>query len=79
MIWENKDSIGHLDEDMYDVVLKESKQAGLKAPHHVYARYQVYQSQNVRFYQIPDRILMHLGFNEFSDSFNNDQSEDSDD
>lgn len=79
VIWENSDSVGHLDEDMYDIVLKESKQAGLKAPHHVYARYQVYQSQNVRFYQIPDRILMHLGFNEFSDSFNNDQSEESDD
>lgn len=79
VIWESDDSVGHLDEDMYDIVLKESKQAGLKAPHHVYARYQVYQSQNVRFYQIPDRILMHLGFNEFSDPFNNDQSEESDD
>ncbi|GAB2555989.1 site-specific DNA-methyltransferase [Spirosoma aerophilum] len=79
VIWENKDSVGHLDEDMYDIVLKESKLAGLKAPHHVYARYQVYQSQNVRFYQIPDRILMHLGFNEFSDPYNNDQSEESND
>jgi adenine-specific DNA-methyltransferase len=71
VIWEGNDEVGQLDEDTYDVVLAESRKAGLKHPHHVYARYQVYQSQNVRFYQIPDRILMHLGFNEFSDPYNN--------
>ncbi|MFD2607937.1 site-specific DNA-methyltransferase [Deinococcus taklimakanensis] len=71
MIWEDKDTVGQLDEDTYDQVLAESRKAGLKAPHHVYARYEIYQSTNVRFYQIPDRILMHLGFNEFSDAYNN--------
>lgn len=71
MIWESADAVGHLDEDTYDLVLEESRRAGLKAPHHIYARYEIYQSGNVRFYQIPDRILMHLGFNEFSDSYNN--------
>jgi adenine-specific DNA-methyltransferase len=71
VIWEGNEEVGQLDDDTYDVVLAESCAAGLKSPHHVYARYQVYQSQNVRFYQIPDRILMHLGFNEFSDPYNN--------
>jgi len=71
VIWEGNEEVGQLDEDTYDMVLAESRAAGLKSPHHVYARYQVYQSQNVRFYQIPDRILMHLGFNEFSDPYNN--------
>lgn len=76
MIWEGAEAVGQLDEDSYDIVLEESKKAGLKAPHHIYARYEILQSTNVRFYQIPDRILMHLGFNEFSDSFNNeDESE----
>jgi len=71
VIWEGNDEVGQLDDETYDKVLAESRAAGLKSPHHVYARYQVYQSQNVRFYQIPDRILMHLGFNEFSDPYNN--------
>lgn len=79
VIWEGGESVGQLDEDTYDVVLKESKQAGLKPPHHVYARYQVYRSENVRFYQIPDRILMHLGFNEFNDAYNNESAEENDD
>lgn len=74
VIWEGDEQVGQLDDDTYDVVLAESRKAGLKHPHHVYARYQVYQSQNVRFYQIPDRILMHLGFNEFSDPYNNSTS-----
>ncbi|MXV21850.1 site-specific DNA-methyltransferase [Deinococcus xianganensis] len=76
MIWEDKDTVGQLDEDTYDLVLSESRRAGLKAPHHVYARYEIYQSGNVKFYQIPDRILMHLGFNEFSDTYNNPEGND---
>lgn len=71
VIWEGNEEVGQLDDDTYDMVLAESRAAGLKSPHHVYARYQLYQSQNVRFYQIPDRILMHLGFNEFTDPYNN--------
>ena len=29
-------------------------------PYHVYARYEVYQSRNVQFWKIPDKILAHL-------------------
>lgn len=70
VIWGHGDAVGQLDEDIYDIVLEESRRAGLKAPHHVYARYEIFQSDNVRFYQIPDRILAHLGFNEFSEPYN---------
>jgi adenine-specific DNA-methyltransferase len=51
-------------------VLQEAKRAGLKAPYHVYARYEDYQSRNVDFNKIPDKILAHLGLNENTDSFN---------
>lgn len=70
IIWPGNGPIGQLDVDTYRVVLEEGKKAGLKPPYHVYARYEVYQSKNVYFYKIPDRILAHLGLNENTDRFN---------
>jgi len=70
IIWSGNGPVGQLDIETYRVVLEEGKRAGLKPPYHVYARYEVYQSKNVYFYKIPDKILTHLGFNENSDSYN---------
>jgi adenine-specific DNA-methyltransferase len=70
LIWNGSNAVGQLDVDNYNVVLQEGRKAGLKPPYHVYARYEVYQSQNVIFYKIPDKILAHLGLNESSDSYN---------
>lgn len=75
IIWDGDGPIGQLDSDSYRIVLQEGKKAGLKAPYHVYARYEVYQSKNVYFYKIPDKILAHLGLNESSDPYNDDQDE----
>lgn len=72
IIWDGDGPVGQLDMDTYRVVLQEGKKAGLKTPYHVYARYEVYQSSNVRFWKIPDRILAHLGLNETTDSYNED-------
>ena len=72
LIWNGGDKVGQLDENSYATVISEGKKAGLKQPYHVYARYELYQSRNVIFYKIPDRILAHLGLNESSDSFNED-------
>ena len=41
----------------------------------MYARYELYQSRNVRFYKIPDKILAHLGLNENSDPYNEENGE----
>jgi adenine-specific DNA-methyltransferase len=38
----------------------EAERAGLAQRYHVYARLYVFQTTNVVFYQIPDRILMDL-------------------
>jgi len=73
LIWNGSDAVGQLDVDNYNIVLQEARKAGLKSPYHVYARYEVYQSQNVIFYKIPDKILAHLGLNESSDRFNEDE------
>jgi adenine-specific DNA-methyltransferase len=70
IIWNNGGPVGQLDRDSYKLVLKDAEKAGLKPPYHVYARYEVYQSPNVQFWKIPDKILAHLGLNENSDRFN---------
>lgn len=70
LIWNGGNAVGQLDMENYNTVLQEGRRAGLKPPYHVYARYEVYQSQNVIFYKIPDKILAHLGLNESSDSYN---------
>jgi adenine-specific DNA-methyltransferase len=73
LIWNGGNAVGQLDVDNYNIVLQEGRKAALKPPYHVYARYEVYQSQNVIFYKIPDKILAHLGLNESSDSYNEEE------
>lgn len=73
IIWNGKDSVGELNQSTYMELLAEAKKEGVNTPFHVYARYQVYQTPKVRFYQIPDKVLMHLGLNENSDRYNNEE------
>ena len=78
IIWTNGGPVGQLDVTSYNRVLQDAKRSGLKPPYNVYARYEVYQSKNVRFYKIPDKILAHLGLNEHSDPYNQENGEDGD-
>ncbi|MCJ2113454.1 site-specific DNA-methyltransferase [Methylobacterium sp. E-025] len=64
LIWNNGGPVGSLDLDSYKLVSAEARKAGLKPPFHVYARYETFQTHNVRFWKIPDRILAHLGLDE---------------
>lgn len=73
IIWNGKDSVGELNQSTYMELLAEAKKEGVNTPFHVYARFQVYQTPKVRFYQIPDKVLMHLGLNENSDRYNNEE------
>ena len=75
LIWNGGNKVGQLDADHYAIVVQEAKKAGLKQPYHVYGRYEIYQSKNVIFYKIPDKILAHLGLNENSDKYNEDGDE----
>lgn len=70
LIWNGGNQVGQFDIDTYATVIQEGKKAGLKQPYHVYARYEIYQSKNITFWKIPDKILAHLGLNENSDRFN---------
>jgi adenine-specific DNA-methyltransferase len=73
IIWNGKDSVGELNQTTYMELLAEAKKEGVNTPFHVYARYQVYQTPKVKFYQIPDKVLLHLGLNENSDRYNNEE------
>lgn len=75
VIWNGGDTIGQLDQTSFATVVQEAKKANYKQPYHVYARYEIYQSRNVVFYKIPDKILAHLGLNENSDPFNEEGEE----
>ncbi|MBR0753544.1 site-specific DNA-methyltransferase [Bradyrhizobium jicamae] len=70
IIWDGEGPVGQLDRETYRDVLKDAEKAELKPPYHIYARYELYQSKNVQFWKIPDKILAHLGLNENSDRFN---------
>jgi adenine-specific DNA-methyltransferase len=61
LIWNG--TRGNIDftEETYEACAKEAKKAGLTARYHVYARLYRFQTSNVVFYQIPDRILMDFG------------------
>jgi adenine-specific DNA-methyltransferase len=61
LIWNGGSGNTDLTEDAYEACALEAKQAGLVSRYHVYARLYRYQTNNVVFYQIPDRILMDFG------------------
>ena len=74
LVWNGAPEPPVFAEDVYDAVVTEAAKAGLKPVYHVYARFNLYQSDDVRFYQIPDRILLDFGL-QLNDIFNNDSEE----
>ncbi|GGL63008.1 site-specific DNA-methyltransferase [Sporolactobacillus putidus] len=71
IIW-NGDKVGQLDIQTYKKIVEEASKEMLTTPYHVYARYEVFRTNSVKFYKVPDKILLHLGLNELNDSYNND-------
>lgn len=61
LIWNGTNNESHFTEDAYAACAAEAKKAGLAPRYHVYARLNRFQTGNVSFYQIPDRILMDFG------------------
>lgn len=72
LIWEGAGKSPVLDEHAYEEIVAEALAMNLAPVYHVYARFNLYQSDDVRFYQIPNRILMDFGLSEANDAFNND-------
>jgi adenine-specific DNA-methyltransferase len=70
LVWGGTSAPPVFTEDVYDAVVAEAIKAGLKPFYHVYARFNLFQSDDVHFYQIPDQILMDFGL-DLNDAFNN--------
>lgn len=71
LIWEGAGKAPVLDAKVYEDIVQEAINMDLAPRYHVYARFNLYQSDDVRFYQIPNRILMDFGLREAADAFNN--------
>jgi adenine-specific DNA-methyltransferase len=71
VVWNGPGNPAVLDRTAFREIVEEAKAAGLSAPYHVYARTTTYSGPNIEFYQIPDRILEKLGFNESVDAYSN--------
>lgn len=69
LVWEGPSKPSMLDQATYSAIAEEALAEGLHHPFHVYARRSVYNGPGVEFYQIPNRILEKLGFNEVFDAF----------
>jgi len=61
LIWSGREGNTDFTEEAYEACANEAKEAGLAPRYHVYARLYRFQTNNVVFYQIPDRILMDFG------------------
>jgi adenine-specific DNA-methyltransferase len=61
LIWNGTKGNTDFTEATYEGCAREAKKAGLAPRYHVYARLYRFQTSNVVFYQIPDRILMDFG------------------
>ncbi len=72
LIWDGPDQNTNFTEEVYDAIANEAKKVGLASVYHVYARLYVFQTENVRFYQIPERILADFGLNLSSEPLNED-------
>jgi adenine-specific DNA-methyltransferase len=61
LVWDGPDHNTDLTEDVYEACVDEGQRAGLKPTYHIYARLNLFSTDGVRFYQIPDRILADFG------------------
>jgi adenine-specific DNA-methyltransferase len=61
LVWSGAEGNTDFTEDIYVACAEEAKAAELAPRYHVYARLYRFQTKNVVFYPIPDRILMDFG------------------
>lgn len=61
LVWDGPNENTNLTEDVYEEIVAEAMDANLKPIYHVYARLFLFQTDDVIFYQIPDRILRDFG------------------
>lgn len=61
LVWDGPAQNTDLTEAVYEECVAEGEKEGLEPVYHVYARYNLFGTEDVRFYRIPDQILIDFG------------------
>jgi adenine-specific DNA-methyltransferase len=69
LVWSGGESNTDLTEDVYEAITEEAKTAELADVYHVYSRRNLIVTDDVIWYQIPDRILSDFGLDIRTESF----------
>jgi adenine-specific DNA-methyltransferase len=72
LVWTAPDEPSQLTRSVFKEIIQEARTNGLMERYHVYAALAPYTGSDIEFYQIPDKVLEHIGFNARADAFNND-------
>jgi adenine-specific DNA-methyltransferase len=78
LVWSAPDQPSNLTRTVFKEIVQEAEANNLAGRYHVYASLAPYTGEDIEFYQIPDRILEHIGFNARADAYNNEGSSDAD-
>lgn len=62
LVWDGPAQNTDLTEEVYETCVAEGAKEGLQPVYHVYARYNLFGTEDVQFYRIPDQILIDFGF-----------------
>ena len=69
LVWHGADSNTDLTEEVYEAITEEADAAELAPTYHVYSRRTLIVTDDVVWYQIPDRILSDFGLDVRTESF----------
>lgn len=69
LVWSGANSNTDLTEEVYEAITEEAETAGLAGVYHVYSRRNLIVTDDVVWYQIPDRILSDFGLDVRTESF----------
>lgn len=69
LVWSGPNSSPDLTENVYETITEEAEAAGLADHYHVYSRRNLLVTDDVTWYQIPDRILSDFGLDVRTESF----------
>lgn len=75
LVWDGPNQNTDFTEEVWEACVLEGERAGLKPTYHVYARFNLFPTTGVHFYQIPDRILADFGLDVRTDSYAEDDDE----
>lgn len=76
LVWDGPNQNTDFTEDVWEACVQEGEKANLKPKYHVYARFNLFPTTGVHFYQIPDRILADFGLDVRTDSYAEDDEDD---